>query len=381
MQPHQRDLAQITLGVLFIGGLIAASFWVLRPFLPAVIWASTVVVATWPVMRKVEARLWGKRSLAVTVMTLLLLAMLIVPLGMAIVTIADNRETIAGWARWLMEARVPPPPDWVARLPLVGDKLLQIWQEYAATGIQDFASRLAPYADRVTQWFLSEAGTVGMIFLQLLLTVLISALMYASGESAAVWLKLFGQRLAGQRGENMIVLAGQAIRGVALGVVVTAVAQSVLGGIGLAIAGVPMVAVLTALMFMLCIAQLGPILVLAPAVAWLYWSGDNAWGTFLLVWTLIVGTLDNVLRPYLIKKGADLPLLLIFAGVIGGMITLGLVGIFVGPVVLAVTYTLVDEWVEGHGKVADGAAARKERTAFRVPPRPLRRGSGRKLYK
>ena len=102
---------------------------------------------------------------------------------------------------------------------------------------------------------------------------------------------------------------------------------------------------LTALMFMLCIAQLGPILILAPAVVWLYWSGDNAWGTFLLVWTLIVGSLDNFLRPYLIKKGADLPLLLILAGVIGGMITLGLVGIFVGPVILAVSYTLIDAWV------------------------------------
>jgi len=142
---------------------------------------------------------------------------------------------------------------------------------------------------------------------------------------------------------------------------------------------VPMAAVLTALMFMLCIAQLGPILVLAPAVAWLYWSGDNAWGTFLLVWTLIVGTIDNVLRPYLIKKGADLPLLLIFAGVIGGMITLGLVGIFVGPVVLAVAYTLVDEWVEGSGTRAAAAAPRKERTAFRIAPRASRSLPRRRL--
>jgi predicted PurR-regulated permease PerM len=176
--------------------------------------------------------------------------------------------------------------------------------------------------------------------------VAIAAIMYAGGESAADWTKRFGRRLGGTRGADAVVLAGQAIRGVALGVVVTAVVQSALGGIGLALAGVPMAAVLTALMFMLCIAQLGPILVLLPAVAWLYWSGDSGWGTFLLVWTAVVGSLDNVLRPYLIKKGADLPLLLIFAGVIGGMLTLGLVGIFVGPVVLAVAYTLLDAWVE-----------------------------------
>jgi predicted PurR-regulated permease PerM len=242
---------------------------------------------------------------------------------------------------------VPPPPGWVAGLPLVGTRLQDFWQQVAATGIQEYAARLAPYATTGTQWFIGKAGNFGLLFLQFLLTVVIAAIMYAGGESTAAWLKLFGRRLAGQRGEDVVVLAGQAIRGVALGVVVTAIVQSVLGGIGLALAGVPMASVLTAVMFMLCIAQLGPILVLLPAVAWMYWSGDNGWGTFLLVWTLVVGSLDNILRPYLIKKGADLPLLLIFAGVIGGMLTLGLVGIFVGPVVLAVAYTLIDAWVVG----------------------------------
>jgi predicted PurR-regulated permease PerM len=142
-----------------------------------------------------------------------------------------------------------------------------------------------------------------------------------------------------------VVLAGQAIRAVALGVVVTAIVQSTAAGIGLAVSGVPYVTVLTAVIFMLCIAQLGPVLVLAPAVAWLYWSGDPVWGTVLLVWTVFVGVLDNVLRPILIKRGADLPLLLIFAGVIGGLVSFGIIGLFVGPVVLAVTYRLLESWV------------------------------------
>ena len=116
-----------------------------------------------------------------------------------------------------------------------------------------------------------------------------------------------------------MVLASQAIRGVALGVVVTALVQSLLGGLGLAVAGVPFAGMLTAVMLLLCLAQLGPILVLLPATIWMYWTGDNLWGTLLLVWTLFVGTLDNFLRPFLIKQGADLPLLLIFAGVIGGL--------------------------------------------------------------
>jgi predicted PurR-regulated permease PerM len=196
------------------------------------------------------------------------------------------------------------------------------------------------------------------VFLQFVLTVVISALMYAGGEPAALAVHRFGQRLAGAQGENAVTLAGQAIRGVALGVGVTAVVQAGLGSIGLAIAGVPFAGPLCAVMLLLCIAQLGPGLVLFPAVAWVYWSGESGWGTFLLAWSMVVVALDNFLRPALIKRGADLPLLLIFAGVIGGLLAFGLVGIFVGPVVLAVAYTLLESWV-GDG-TAHGAEGRSD---------------------
>ncbi|HTS01261.1 MAG TPA: AI-2E family transporter, partial [Thermoanaerobaculia bacterium] len=141
---------------------------------------------------------------------------------------------------------------------------------------------------------------------------------------------------------------------VALGVVVTAVGQTVLAGIGLAIAGVPFPGVLTVIALVLCIAQVGPILVLLPSILWLYGSGQAGWGTFLLVWSLPVVTLDNVVRPILIKKGADLPLLLIFTGVLGGLVSFGLIGLFVGPVVLAVGHTLLAAWIDG-GDVAPSA--------------------------
>jgi len=140
-------------------------------------------------------------------------------------------------------------------------------------------------------------------------------------------------------------------------VVVTALAQSVLGGIGLAVAGIPFAAVLTAVMFMLAIAQVGPLLVLVPSVVWLYWNDGTGWGTFLLVWTVVVGAMDNVLRPILIRKGADLPLLLIFSGVVGGLMAFGLIGIFVGPVVLAVAYTLLAAWVSVERLTAAPASA------------------------
>jgi predicted PurR-regulated permease PerM len=156
----------------------------------------------------------------------------------------------------------------------------------------------------------------------------------------------FARRIADDRGSRTVVLATQAIRAVALGIVVTAIAQSVMAGAGLALAGVPYAALLTVVMFVLCVAQIGAIPVLVPAAIWLFWRGDTGWGVFLVVWTVIVSLMDNVLRPLLIRRGADLPLLLIMAGVIGGLLGFGAVGLFVGPVVLAVMYTLVSAWVD-----------------------------------
>ena len=194
-------------------------------------------------------------------------------------------------------------------------------------------------------WFVAEVGNFGLVGMQFLLTVVIAAILYMTGEDTARWVRRFGRRLAGERGDHVVRLAGQAIRGVALGVVVTALVQSVLGGIGLAIAGVPFAAVLTAVMFMLALAQIGPLPVLLGGLVWLWWQGDTGWFVALLIWTIVVGSLDNILRPILIRRGADLPLLLIFAGVIGGLFAFGLLGLFVGPVLLAVAYTLLDAWV------------------------------------
>src|ERR1700739_1484656 len=149
----------------------------------------------------------------------------------------------------------------------------------------------------LTQWLISAAGSLGGIFLHFLLTVAIAAVLYARGERAAATAIRFGRRLGDDRGEMAVRLAGQAIRGVALGVVVTAIAQSVLGGIGLAIVGIPFAPVLTALMFMLCLAQVGPGPVLIPAIVWMYYSGDTLWATVLLGFTIVVVSMDNFLRP------------------------------------------------------------------------------------
>jgi predicted PurR-regulated permease PerM len=340
------DLARIVLGVLTIGGLMAATFWILSPFLGAIIWAVMIVVATWSGMLRVQAWVGNRRWAAVTIMSVILLLVLIVPLAAAVGTIVSHVDDIIAWAKGLRDFQVPPPPSWLASVPLAGERLVTFWNEVAVQGMQVLIARITPYAGVLTTWFVAQVGSVGALFLQFVLTVIAAAVLFANGEDAADWALRFGARTGGERGEAAVRLSGQAIRSVARGVVVTAVVQAAVGGIGLWAAGVPFATLLTALMFLLAVAQVGAALVLAGATVWLYWTGSAGWGTFLLVITIIAGTLDNVLRPILIKQGAaDLPLLLIFVGVIGGLITFGLIGIFIGPLVLAVTHTLMRAWL------------------------------------
>lgn len=352
MKDRQFDLTRDTLAVVFLFALIAASFWILWPFLGAVVWATMIVVATWPVLLMVQRWLLGRRWLAVTAMTLLLLAVFVVPFSVVIGALVQNFQEITDLTAALSKFTLPPPPDWLGKIPMVGPRMASGWKEFAALSREELATRLSPYLGGVVRWVVQQIGGLGLLLAQILLTVLVSSVLYATGESAAATALRFGSRLAGERGEQAVRLAGQAIRGVALGVVLTALVHAVLGGIGLAVVGVPFVILLTAVMFVSAIVQVGVVPILLCAVGWLYWTGQTTSGTVLLVWTIVVAPVDNILRPILIKQGADLPLLLIIAGVIGGMFAFGIVGLFVGPVVLAVSYTLFTAWI-GEAKSSD----------------------------
>ncbi len=341
-----RDYMRPLLATTAIALLAVATFWVLRPFLPAIVWAAMIVVATWPMMQLIETRVGRRRWIAITAMTLLLLLVFAIPLFLAIATIVENADRLVGWFRVVADGGLPLPPPWVERIPLAGAPLAQAWHELATGGRGGIVARLAPHVGEVVKWFAGLAGNVGLTTVQFVLTLGIAVVMYASGESAAQFVVRFARRLAGARGDQAITLAGQAIRAVALGVVGTALVQTALAGIGLAASGVPFAGLLTAIAFMLCIAQIGALPILLPAAGWAFWQGATGWGVFLVVWSVVVASMDNVLRPWLIQRGAKLPLLLIFAGVIGGLLAFGLVGLFLGPVVLAVTYKLLTAWVE-----------------------------------
>jgi predicted PurR-regulated permease PerM len=358
MQSESNDITRVVLMVLVIAVLLAGSAWTLLPFLNGMIWATTIAIATWPALLRVQQLTGGRRPVAVAIMTLLMLLVFIVPFSLAIGTLIDAAGRSPAVMNDFLARGLGPPPPWMTNVPLIGDQIAEQWQAISAGGPQALAASAQPYARAAAGWAIAATGGFGRLAVLILLTIVLVTILYSQGETAARGALAFAHRLGGESGERTLRLAGQAIRSVALGVVLTALVQSSLAGLGLYFCGIPHPGVLAAIAFVLCIAQVGPVLVLAPSVIWLYWSGSTGWATALLIWSLPVGALDNVMRPVLIRRGVQLPLLLIIAGVIGGLISFGVVGLFVGPVVLAATYTLAQDWVaRGRPRSAETAVS------------------------
>jgi len=334
-------------GAAGIAVLVAAAAWIVSPFLVATVWATTIVVVTWPALLGLQARLRGSRAAAVTVAIVLLLLLVVVPLTLAIAAIAIHADGLVARLGTVASLRLGPAPPWLAELPLVGARLALGWNDVAGAGADDVWRRLSPHAGALTAWLVGRIGNFGFQVVQFLLTLVLSAFLYAHGEALAAAVHQTARRLWGEPGETLVDLTKRSIRGVALGVGLAAAIQSALAGLGLAVAGVPFAGLLTALLFLLCLAQVGMLVLLVPIVVWVFWSGDVQAGTLLLAWSVAVSVLDQFLRPVLVGRHADLPPLLIFIGVVGGLVAFGLLGVVVGPVVLAVAYTLGTRWLHG----------------------------------
>jgi predicted PurR-regulated permease PerM len=344
MQPIARpDLTRIFLVILIIALLIAGSLWTLFPFLGALIWATTIVIATWPLLLKVERWTGGRRSVATALLTIVMLAIFIVPFGLAIGVLLESASEGVELVKNLAAQGLSPPPSWVPKVHVVGSKLAERWQELAAGGPEAITDFLRPYARSAANWVVSVTGGLGGTALHFLLTIVIAAILYANGEGdEGSWHSRIGS--AGERGERTIRLAGQSIRGVALGVIVTALVESIIAGLGLWPV-VPHTALPRRAHFRVRRRSVGPATRFSSCLSSGCSGPETLWGVIIAVFTVAVAVVDNVLKPVLIRRGVDLPLLLIVAGVIGGLIGFGVIGLFIGPVILAVTYTLLDAWV------------------------------------
>ncbi len=342
---RQYDLPKIIFIMIFISIIIIASFWILQPFILGLSWAGMVVIATWPFLIRLESFLLGKRSLAVIVMTLLLVLLFMLPISLMIESLVDNSSLIITWAGALGKLHIPDPV-WLRSLPMLGDNIYNSYHVLINANGAAILAKIQPYFGQTATWLVAQVANVGRLLVHCTLMLLFSAILYARGEQIALGIRRFSVRLFSERGSALVLLGGQAIRAVALSVVVTALVQTVLAGIGLALSGIAATTWLTVLIFICCVAQLGPLPILIPSIIWFYWSGNTTWAMVLIIWSCVVATLDNVLRPMLIRMESDLPTLLIFMGVVGGLLAFGLIGLFIGPVVLAVSYRLFTAWMD-----------------------------------
>jgi predicted PurR-regulated permease PerM len=327
---------------------VAALLWgtlaVLRPFLPAILWAAIIVIATWPLMLRAQRLFGGRRSLAVAMMSAGLLVAVVAPVALLLGTLVTRLAELRDLGDRVLAGPWPPPPAWLARLPY-GEQLSAQWQQAVAQSPEHWTEAVKPYLGRLAVWLSQHVGTLGSITLEFLLTLVLVVVLYLHGEALATAARRLARRVGGARAEEGALLAGQAMRAIAAGVVLTALVQSILSGLGLWVVGIPAAGVLTSVMFMLCVMQIGPLPVLLPAAAWLIFQHQPGWGIALLVWAMLMSVGDAFLRPWLIQRGAKLPFVLVLGGVVGGLLAFGLAGIFIGPILLAVVKRLMERWV------------------------------------
>lgn len=341
---RRSELISSALLVLTIAALLLGTYAVLRPFLPAIVWAGIVVVATWPIMLRVQRFFGDRRALAVTVMSAGLFTVVMAPITLLLGTLVTRLPELRELGVRVMAGPWLDPPAWLARMPY-GATLTAQWQHVVTQSSADWAEFFKPYASRAALWVSQHIGTLGGLTLEFLLTLVLVVVFYIHGEPIALLVQRIGRRIGGARGSESVVLAVQAMRAIAAGVVLTALVEALLSGLGLWVVGAPAVAVLTSLMFMLCVMQIGPMPVLIPAVLWLWFQGEAGWSIALAVWAVTMAVGEGLLRPWLIQRGARLSFILVLGGVIGGLLAFGVAGIFIGPILLAVVKRLLERWV------------------------------------
>jgi predicted PurR-regulated permease PerM len=344
---RRTELISSALLLLTIAALLFGAYAVLRPFLPAIVWAAIVVVATWPILLRVQEFFGGRRLLAVTAMSCSLFLVVVAPVTVLLGTLVTRIPELHELSTRVLAGPWPGPPMWLARLPY-GATLAAQWQRLASQNSADWAEFFKPYVTRTALWISQHIGTLGGLTLEFLLTLVLVVVFYIHGEAIALLVKRIARRIGGARGEESVLLAAQAMRAIAAGVVLTALVEAVLSGLGLWVVGAPAVGILTSLMFMLCVMQIGPMPVLVPAILWLCFSGEVGWGVALAVWAVAMSVGEGLLRPWLIQRGARLSFILILGGVIGGLLAFGVAGIFIGPILLAVVKRLLERWVAEH---------------------------------
>jgi predicted PurR-regulated permease PerM len=346
-----------TLTLVVLAIIVVGCFLVLQPFLTAIVWAAILCVTMWPLFTRVSAWLGGRRGLAAGAMVALIAVTMLAPLVIAGVTLAENADRVGAAVRLAIANGPPDPPSWVAGLPLVGESVAATWAKFAhdTAGLLEEAHT---YIEPARDALLDAGKTVLAGLIQLALSVFIAFFFFRDGEAISQRARGALERLAGERGQRLAAVATLTMRGVVVGILGTALAQGVLMAIGLLLVGIKAAPLLGLVTFFLSPVPVGPPLVWITAGLWLLQQGSIGAGTFILLWGFfVVSTVDNILKPLIISRGSDLPFVLVLLGVLGGAVAFGFIGVFLGPVLLAVGAVLAREWAVSSPPAEVGATA------------------------
>jgi len=369
------------LGLVILFLLLLGCFTVLKPFLTALMWAAILSFSLWPLHRRLLVRLKGHRTIAALITTFAIAMLLIGPFVLMGFSVADDARALSAATRKWIDAGPPHAPIWLGKLPVVGKKAADYWEELAQDARElieqikksgaatdetnvvvvevqspettivtepQRGSKLAGLGAKLINWsrsWLPRAGlAIGSGMMEVGLSVFLAFFFFRDGEAAAARLRAGVKRIAGDRGQHLVEVAGGTVRGVVYGILGTAVVQGLIAGVGFLIAGVPGAMLLGLLTFFLSVVPMGPPLVWIPATIWLFSQGRTGMGIFMIIWGIGVSSIDNVVKPWLISQGSAMPFVLIFFGVLGGALAFGFIGVFLGPTLLAVAYRLIEEW-------------------------------------
>jgi predicted PurR-regulated permease PerM len=337
------EITQLALRLVLLAFLVYWSFVLVRPFIPILVWSMVLTVALYPAYDWLSVRLGDRPKLAAATITLAILGIIIGPVTWLGFGLVDGLQALAGQLGAGTLA-VPLPPEGVKEWPIIGGQIYTLWN-HASTNLAAALRELAPLLKPLAGPVLAFAGSAGFGTLKFVGAVVISGFLFHYGPRLVAAIKRIQARLVAQRSQDFVALAGLTIRTVAQGVIGVAVLQALLAGIGLKLGGVPHAGVLAFAVLIFTVLQIGSAVVLFPVIIWIWATKDFAVALPLMVYLLIVGIADNVLKPMLMGRGLNTPMLVIFLGVIGGMMAHGILGLFVGPIILAVTWELIMAWI------------------------------------
>ena len=334
--------AAVRIGVLAI--LLLWCFTIAQPFLVPIVWGVVVAVAVYPAYRRLEARLGGRRRLAAVLFTFFMIIVVVLPSIMLADSLVSGVRNVSS-AFQAGTLQIPDAPERVKSLPIVGDRLFEIWQ-LASSNLEQAVTELRPWIQNTGKWLLGVAAGAGLAAFQFLLAIIIAGVLLAHAEGGARAARAVALRLAPEQGLAYADVAEHIVRSVALGILGVALLQGLLAGLGFVVAGVPAAGLLTLVCIVLGILQLGVGLVVIPVIVYLFSTADTATAVAFLIYAILILPVDNVLKPLLLGRGVKMPMAVVFVGAIGGFIRYGIVGLFVGAVIFTLGYGLFIAWLK-----------------------------------